>query len=81
MSTSIIIHIMNEDPILGEVEVLPETTDQYVLVNNPRLRDGKDLHYLEDEATGMMIPWHRVNFIEVMPSADLEDVVSIVRDE
>lgn len=81
MSALVIIHFVNEDPIVGEVEQLPETTDQYVLVANPRLRDGKDLHYLEDEATAMMIPWHRINFIEVMPSADIEDVVSIVREE
>lgn len=81
MSVHIIVHIVNEDPIVGEVEQLPEPTDQYVLISNPRLRDGKDLHYLEDEATAMMLPWHRINFVEVMPSADLEDVVSIVREE
>ncbi len=72
---------MNEDPILGEVEHLPEPSDQAVTVANPRLRDGKDLRYLEDETMAMIIPWHRINFIEVMPSADLEDVVSIVREE
>ncbi len=81
MSTYIILHFMNEEPIVGEVERLPEPTDQYVFVANPRLRDGKDLHYLEDEATGIMVPWHRINFVEVMPSADIEDVVSIVREE
>lgn len=81
MSILIILHIMNEDPILGEVEELPDPTDQFINVGNPRLRDGKDLHYLEDEATAMIIPWHRINFVEIMPSADLEDVVSIVREE
>lgn len=81
MSISVILHFMNEDPILGEVEHLPESSDQAVTLANPRLRDGKDLHYLEDEAMAMIIPWHRINFIEVMPSADLEDVVSIVREE
>jgi hypothetical protein len=81
MSILIILHIMNEDPIVGEVEELPDPTDQFVNIANPRLRDGKDLHYLEDEATAMIIPWHRINFVEIMPSADLEDVVSIVREE
>lgn len=81
MTTHIILHMMNEDPVVGEVDQLPEPTDQFVLVANPRLRDGKDLHYLEDEATAMMVPWHRINFVEVMPSADIEDVVSIVREE
>jgi hypothetical protein len=81
MSITIILHITNEDPILAEVDQLPEPHDQMIAINNPRLRDGKDLHYLEDETTSMIIPWHRVNFVEVLPSAELEEVVTIVREE
>ena len=82
MSNTVILHISNEEAIVAEVEKLPEPTDQVVLVNNPRRRDGKDLHYLEDEVTSMIIPWHRINFVEIMPSAEeLEEVITIVREE
>ena len=82
MSNSIILHITNEEAIVAEVENLPEPSDQFVLANNPRRRDGKDLHYLEDEVTSMIIPWHRINFIEIMQSSEeLEEVITIVREE
>ncbi len=81
MSVTIILHIANEEPILGEIEKLPDPSDQVILVSNPRRRDGKDLHYLEDEVTSMIIPWHRINFIEIMPSAaELEEVITFVRE-
>jgi hypothetical protein len=82
MSVTVIVHITNEDAILGEVEELPTPADQFITINNPSRKDGKDLHYLEDEVTTMMIPWHRVNFVEVMPSADLmEEVITFVREQ
>jgi len=82
MSVTVIVHISNEDAIMGEVEELPAPTDQFITVRNPARKDGKDLHYLEDEVTTMMIPWHRINFVEVMPSADeLEEVITFVREQ
>jgi hypothetical protein len=81
MSTTIILHIANEEPILCEIDQMPEPTDQIVTVTNPRRRDGKDLHYLEDEVTTMIVPWHRVNFVEVMPSAaEMEEVITFIRE-
>jgi hypothetical protein len=60
---------------------MPEPTDQIVTISNPRRRDGKDLHYLEDEVTTMIVPWHRVTFVEVMPSAaEMEEVITFVRE-
>jgi hypothetical protein len=81
MTITIVLHITNEDPILAEVDQLPEPQDQMLAISNPRLRDGKDLHYLEDETTSMIIPWHRINFVEILPSAELEEIVTIVREE
>ena len=82
MSVTVIVHITNEDAILGEVEEIPAPADQFITVRNPSRKDGKDLHYLEDEVTTMMIPWHRINFVEVMPSAEeLEEVITFVREQ
>lgn len=77
---SIIVHIANEDAVVCEVEQLPASTDQTILVNNPRKRDGKDLHYLDEEVTTVIFPMHRVNFIQVMPSAEREEVIGFVRE-
>ena len=80
MAITVIVHITNEEPVLGEIENLPEPNDQVIVVNNPRKRDGKELHYIEDDVTMMIVPWHRINFIEVMPSAEMEEVITFVRE-
>jgi hypothetical protein len=81
MSITIIVHISNEEALLGEIEKLPEPTDQIIMVHNPRRRDGKDLHYIEDEVSSVILPWHRINFIEVLPSeAELEEIITFVRE-
>jgi hypothetical protein len=80
MSISVIVHVANEDPVVCEIDKLPDPRDQAVIVHNPRRRDGKDLHYLEDDVSTIIIPWSRINFIQVMPSVEAEDVIGIVRD-
>lgn len=77
---SVIVHINNEDAVLCEMEDLPEATATYMVLHNPRLRDGKDLHYLDEEVTSMMLPWHRINFVQIVPSAETEEVIGFVRD-
>jgi hypothetical protein len=80
MSVSIIVHIANEEPVVCEVETLPGATDQVVIVHNPRRRDGMDLHYLEEDVSTMIIPFRRINFIQILPSAEMEDVIGFVRN-
>ncbi len=80
MSISVIMHLMNEDPVVGEVENLPQSEDQVVIISNPRLKDGKDLHYLEAEVTTMIVPWHRISFIEIIPTAEMDEIITFVRE-
>ncbi|MFZ0548297.1 MAG: hypothetical protein WAM60_22815 [Candidatus Promineifilaceae bacterium] len=80
MSYAIIVHISNEDPVLCDVEQLPDPSDQFVLVSNPRRRDGKDIHYLEDDVATMIIPWHRINFVQILPSTETDEVITFIRE-
>ncbi|MCX8024961.1 MAG: hypothetical protein N3A60_07140 [Thermanaerothrix sp.] len=77
---SVIIHLNNEDPVLGEVDSLPSPTDYLIIVKNPRKRDGKDLHYIEANVTTVIWPVSRINFIEVLPAAEEEEVISFIRE-
>ncbi len=77
---TVIVHINNEDPVLGEMDELPKTDDQIVIVKNPRKKDGKDIHYLEPAVTIVVFPMHRVNFVEIMPTGEEEDIISFVRE-
>jgi hypothetical protein len=80
MAYSVILHIAGEPSILGEVEELPKPTDNLVMVSNPRLRDGKDIHYLEHNVVKVMWPLDRITLIEVLESEDEEHLIGFVRE-
>ena len=80
MPTSVMVHLTGEDPVLGEVEAMPSPTDTSVTVKNPRRRDGKDLPYLDGNVVTVVWPMHRVNFIEILPTAEEEELIGFVRE-
>lgn len=77
---SVLIHIQNEDPVLGEVDELPGPSDVLITVKNPRKRDGKDLAYIDPTVNIVIWPFSRINFIEVMPGEEEEDIITFVRE-
>ncbi len=77
---SLVLHIANEDPVVGEVDALPSPSDILVIIKNPRKRDGKDLNYLEPNVTTVIWPMNRINFIEVLPTSEEEEIITFVRE-
>jgi hypothetical protein len=80
MAYTIILHITGEMPIMGEVEDLPKPTDTLVIVSNPRLRDGKDIHYLEHNVVKVMWPVDKITLIEILESEEEEHLIGFVRE-
>lgn len=80
MSIEVIIHFQNEDPVLAEMEKLPDPTDQCVVITSPRRRDGRSLHYVTEGATAFIFPWSRISFIEVMEEEEAAEVVEFFRE-
>ena len=77
---TILIHLANEDPVLGEVDQLPAVTDTNILVKNPRRRDGKDLPNLMSNVTLVIWPMVRISFIEIVPGGEEEQIIGFVRE-
>jgi hypothetical protein len=77
---TVLIHIMNEDPVLGEIEKLPGPADSIILVTNPRKKDGKDLPNIDQNVTSVIWPINRLTFIEVIPGGDEEQIISFIRE-
>jgi hypothetical protein len=71
--------MLNEDPVLGEIDDLPTMSDTLMLVRSPRRKDGKDLPYLEANVTSAIYPTSRISFIEILPGSE-EDIISFVRE-
>jgi len=65
MAQTVIVHLLDEDPILAELDRMPEPGDTSLLILDPRRTDGKPIHYLSDGATSVIFPMHRVSSIEV----------------
>lgn len=77
---TLVLHMMNEDPVVGDVDELPQKTDTLIFIKNPRRRDGKDLPYLELNVTSAAWPVVRLSFVEVLPGAEEEEIISFVRE-
>jgi hypothetical protein len=77
---TVLVHIQSDDPVLGEMDELPNPTDSLVIVKNPRRKDGKDLYYLDANVTTVMWPVIRINFIEVIPTGEDEEIIGFVRE-
>jgi hypothetical protein len=80
MAYSVILHISGEPSIIGEIEELPKLTDTIIIVSNPRLRDGKDIHYLEQNVVKVIWPMAQVALIEVLESTEEENLIGFVRE-
>jgi len=80
MAYSIILHIPGESSVLGELDELPKPTDTIITVNNPRLRDGKDIHYLEPNVVKVIWSLNHVTLIEVLESEEEESLIGFVRE-
>ncbi|MDX1377261.1 MAG: hypothetical protein R3307_00300 [Anaerolineales bacterium] len=80
MAYSIILHLPGEPPVVGEIDELPKNTDTLITLNNPRLRDGKDVHYIEPNVTKVIWPISKIALIEILESAEEETLIGFVRE-
>ena len=80
MSYNVIVHIGSEDPIQAELDVLPAATDTVIILRNPRRRDGKIIHYLQDDVISVIWPLSQISFIEILPNEGEKEILSFVRE-
>ncbi|HLF74317.1 MAG TPA: hypothetical protein VI524_08230 [Anaerolineales bacterium] len=80
MAYSVILHIAGESSILAEIDELPKSSDTIITVSNPRMRDGKDIHYLEHNVVKVIWPIDRLTLIEILESEEEESLIGFVRE-
>ena len=64
---TIVLHISNAEPIKLEVEELPTPVDTCVVGKNPRLRSDRELDWVDEGVSTIVVPIHRLNYIQVLP--------------
>jgi len=80
MAHLVILHITGETAISGEIEEMPKSNDTLLVVNNPRTRDGKDLHYIEANVSKVIFPIARITLIEILQGEEEEKIIGFVRE-
>jgi len=70
---TLILHIANQEAIKVDVEEIPKPTDQVIVGINPRDRKDKDLVWVEEGVTTIIMPWWRLNYVQVLPGAEQKD--------
>ncbi len=81
MANTLLIHVIGEEPMLGDAEELPDPKDQFLHFTNPRKRDGKPISYVSRGATDFYLPWHRISIVEVLKGEEeAAEVMEFFRD-
>jgi len=77
---TLVLHVNNADPVVGEADELPSSQDMLIMIRNPRRLDGKDLNFLAENVTVMYYPIDKLNFIEILTGAEEEAIIGFVRE-
>lgn len=80
MPHAVLIHIKNEEAVVGEIDELPDPGDQVLVVKNIRYRDGRQVTYLLPETDTVIYPWSLIHCLEIMPGEEKEEIVSFIRE-
>jgi hypothetical protein len=81
MAMRALVHIHNDETILCEIDEVPKPSDNFVVLRNPRKRDGKPLTFVDDGATSFIYPWTRISFIEMFEDVERrENIVGLFRE-
>jgi len=80
MPYTVLLHIRNEDSVLGELEEMPEPNSQFLAVRSPRLCDGREVTYILPETNTVLYPWSIIHCVEIMPTEEDEQIVTFIRD-
>ncbi len=80
MRLSAVIQLVGEDPIIGELEGVPDPAAQFVTVYMPRRRDGRAVAFLDSNVDQVLFAWHRISHIQLLPEVDLEKAIGFVRE-
>ncbi|KXK22556.1 MAG: hypothetical protein UZ15_CFX003001017 [Chloroflexi bacterium OLB15] len=69
---TLLVHIQNQESVKMDVEDLPGPGDNNIVGKNPREKTDKEVGWVEDGVTTVIIPMWRITLIEVLPSLEEE---------
>ncbi len=67
----VIVHLVGEDAIYGELDGAPDPSHQFLFLRNVTKKDRKPLSYLMEGEEVFLYAWRRITFVEVMQDITL----------
>ncbi len=61
---NVIAHPTGEEPIIGEIDELPVANAVFLVIKNPRKRNGDYLDWLDVETTTLLLSFARLTCVE-----------------
>jgi hypothetical protein len=77
---TVIVHLLGEESVMGEIEKVPNPEDNLITVRNPRRKDGRDLDNIEPDCDVVIWPIARINLIELVGAGEGEKIITFVRE-
>lgn len=70
---TLLVHIANTEPIKLDVEELPDLSLVALSGSNPRDRKDKEVIWVDEGVTTIILPWWRINYIQILPDSGAEE--------
>lgn len=79
MRQIVLLTLADEEQILGEIDQLPKPSDQFMIIHKPQRQDGTKLAFLEENVPTLLIPWHQIAYVQLLPGSGIDEVIGFVR--
>lgn len=70
---SLLVHLANSEPVKVDVDELPKPSDNVLVCRNPRDMADREIHWVDESVRMIILPWWRINFVQVLPSKEDEE--------
>jgi hypothetical protein len=70
---NVVIHIINEQPLLADLYGLPSPGDVGMLCTNLRMMDGRRPIFVDEVKSTFFFPYLHIRFVEIPPSSFQHD--------
>jgi hypothetical protein len=80
MAIRVIVHVLDDEPFMADIEELPAPTATCVHLKNPTSRDQKTVKWILGPVQSVIFSMSRITFIEVPIRSDSDGQI-FVRDE
>jgi hypothetical protein len=80
LTITVVLHLPNVEPIVGELDDIPNPSDTLIVLNHPHTKDGKDLSNISEQTGSIVYPMGQIIFIEIVSGKDDEEIIGFVRE-